>query len=161
MRQGQEAEGVSFMEILFIVLAVAGIVLVAAEVLTGELSLLMSGLTLLAAAAAGWFLGPVAAVGAGVVVAGLGFGMFRPAMLKRMQVSPTLDNVAALVGSKAKVLQRVDTETGLIKLAGSEWTAKVEPWEDPVGPEEYVRVVRIQGATAIVRAEHELERYND
>lgn len=149
------------MDTFFVVLAIVGLVLIAAEVLTGELSLLVSGSAVFLAGLAGWFLGPFAAVGVAGVVAVAGFGLFRPAMLKRMQVAPTLDNIAALPGSKATVLQRVDASAGLVKLAGSDWTARTEPWEDPIEVGAVARVVRIQGATAIVRVEHELEKYSN
>ncbi|RMI35942.1 NfeD family protein [Streptomyces triticirhizae] len=58
--------------------------------------------------------------------------------------------VDALKGRSAIVLERVDTHSGRIKLAGEEWSARALGDEDTYEPGTQVSVVEIDGATAIV-----------
>ena len=58
---------------------------------------------------------------------------------------------SALVGREARVLQAVTDTDGRIKLAGETWSARLAAGaRTTVGPGEEVRVIAIQGATAIV-----------
>ena len=57
---------------------------------------------------------------------------------------------SSLVGRTAWVLQTVTTTDGRIKLAGETWSARVAEGGTPCTPGQQVRVVSIQGATAIV-----------
>ncbi len=83
----------------------------------------------------------------------------RPWLLRhlRSRVPLTETNVAAHVGRTALAVDRVSEFGGRVKLVGEVWTARTEQDapEIPVGAE--VRVVRIDGATAVVAplpAEH-------
>jgi len=61
----------------------------------------------------------------------------------------------ALIGREAVVLEQVDSDHGLVRLNGQDWTARVidHAMKIPVGSR--VVVMRIQGATAIVVPETE------
>ena len=76
----------------------------------------------------------------------------RPWLLRHLKERVPLaeTNVAAHVGRAALVVDRVTEVGGRVKLVGEVWTARTEPDapQIPVGTE--VRVVRIDGATAVV-----------
>jgi membrane protein implicated in regulation of membrane protease activity len=116
-----------------------------------------------------FFLGPVAvAAVAAAVVAGLGAGaivqllvfigvslaslaVLRPIARRHLHM-PALarTGTAALVGSKAVVLQRVDVNGGRVRLGGEEWSARAYFEEQVLEPGARVEVAQIQGATALV-----------
>lgn len=103
---------------------------------------------------------PVAALGAPLwaqiltfsLVSGILLVAVRPWALRtfRQSVPETATNVAAHVGRSGVVVMDVTAHAGRIKLAGEVWTARAaEPGAVlPVGAT--VRVVRIEGATAVV-----------
>jgi len=57
---------------------------------------------------------------------------------------------AALVGSRAVVLERVDGNGGSVKLAGEVWTARAYDEDEVLEPGRRVEVMQIEGATALV-----------
>jgi membrane protein implicated in regulation of membrane protease activity len=57
---------------------------------------------------------------------------------------------AALVGSPATVLQRVDRDGGRVRIGGEEWSARAFMDDQVMEPGTRVEVVKIEGATAIV-----------
>jgi membrane protein implicated in regulation of membrane protease activity len=57
---------------------------------------------------------------------------------------------AALVGSKALVLERVDADGGQVKIGGEIWTARAFDDEAVIEPGARVEVLKIDGATALV-----------
>ena len=57
---------------------------------------------------------------------------------------------AALVGSKALVLERVDADGGQVKIGGEVWTARAYDEDDVLEPGARVEVLKIEGATALV-----------
>jgi membrane protein implicated in regulation of membrane protease activity len=57
---------------------------------------------------------------------------------------------AGLVGATALVLERVDRDGGLVKLAGETWTARAFEDGREFEPGERVSVLQIEGATALV-----------
>jgi membrane protein implicated in regulation of membrane protease activity len=74
-------------------------------------------------------------------------------MIRRQLLDDEVDHhigTSALVGREARVLQAVTDTDGRIKLAGETWSARLAEGGTPVGPGEEVRVIAIQGATAIV-----------
>jgi membrane protein implicated in regulation of membrane protease activity len=116
-----------------------------------------------------FFLGPVAlAAIVAAIVAALGAGaavqlivfiagalaslaFLRPvarAHLHMPAISRT--GTAALVGTKAIVVERVDSVSGLVRIGGEEWTAR--PYMDGqiYEPGTQVEVAEIKGATALV-----------
>jgi membrane protein implicated in regulation of membrane protease activity len=117
----------------------------------------------------GFFLGPiavaaaiaaiVAATGVGVevqfavfVVCSLGSLVFlRPIALRQMRTQGTLrTGAAALIGQRAVVLQRVDSDHGQVKIGGEVWTARPYDESDVFEPGTRVDVMKIEGATALV-----------
>lgn len=57
---------------------------------------------------------------------------------------------SSLVGRAAHVLQTVTETEGRIKLAGETWSARLAPGGSQCQPGQQVRVVSIEGATAVV-----------
>ncbi len=72
--------------------------------------------------------------------------------LKRQFNTGAGDTIGAvsLVGRTAWVLQTVTDTDGRVKLAGETWSARLAEGGTPCTPGQQVRVVSIQGATAIV-----------
>lgn len=133
---------------------IIGIALVVAEVFTVDLVLLM--LAVGAFAGAGTALvtdSIVAQVLVFAVVSVLALAGVRPFIKKRM-LHHTDDgtplSVAAVEGSEAVVLERVDTDHGLVKIQGDTWTARVFDATQVLEPGERVKVVDVKGATALV-----------
>jgi membrane protein implicated in regulation of membrane protease activity len=135
---------------------VAGILLAAAEVATGDFFLLMlSGGALVTAGFAGVTGGPVwlDAVVFAVVSVGLVAGV-RPPLLRKVRQGAVLPtNVAALLGKKATVLERVDGHGGQVKLSGEVWSARAYDDTQVLEPGRTVIVLEINGATAVVSEE--------
>ncbi|MFC9963171.1 NfeD family protein [Nocardia ignorata] len=136
-----------------IIWLIAGLVLAAAEMLTGDLTLLMLGVAALATAGVSataelplWGDALVFGAMAGVLFLGV-----RPALRRRFGTPPpTPTNVDALTGKSALVLEDVAEYSGRVKLGGEVWTAR------PLDPSEVyeagvtVYVMKIDGATAVV-----------
>jgi membrane protein implicated in regulation of membrane protease activity len=57
---------------------------------------------------------------------------------------------AALEGAHAVVLQRVDSQSGLVKIGGEEWSARAFMPDATYEPGTQVEVMKIEGATALV-----------
>lgn len=75
----------------------------------------------------------------------------RPIVRRHLRVPPELrTGTAALVGSTAVVLERVDGHDGRIRLAGEVWTARAYDETQSHEPGERVTVLEIRGATALV-----------
>ncbi|GAA3611622.1 NfeD family protein [Kineosporia mesophila] len=68
----------------------------------------------------------------------------------------TITGTAALVGNEARVLEPVTETSGLVKLSGETWTARVDPGRPSLEIDSPVYVIRIEGATAVVAPSHEL-----
>jgi membrane protein implicated in regulation of membrane protease activity len=115
-------------------------------------------------------IGGVAGLGAGLIgapiwlqviiaaaVAAILILVLRPPLLKRLRrgEDPTPTNVAALVGLSGQVLATVSAHGGQVKLAnGDTWTARGDQ-RGELEPGTVIKVSRIDGATAYVRADHE------
>lgn len=124
------------------------------EVASLDLVFAMLSVAALAAALA-------SAVGAPLVVQVLVFSgaatlllaLVRPLALSRFEPSGQgqLTNVAALVGRSAQVLARVSDRGGQVKLAGEVWSARSDGPGVVSEAGDDVVIVRIDGATAVVR----------
>jgi membrane protein implicated in regulation of membrane protease activity len=116
-----------------------------------------------------FFLGPVAvsAVAAGVVaLAGVGAALqliifiggsvasvlfLRPLARRHVHMPAAIrTGTAALEGTKAVVLQRVDVNGGRVRIGGEEWSARAYLEDGVYEPGARVEVVKIEGATALV-----------
>lgn len=134
---------------------IAGLVLVAAEVLSGEFVLLMLGAAAMAAAMAALLGAPILA--SALVFGGASVLLFaaRPALRRRLDrgISQESMHTRALVGNEAVVVARVDSGGGRVKIAGDVWSARAID-DKVIEAGERVTVVDISGATAMVVARH-------
>lgn len=116
-----------------------------------------------------FFLGPIAlaAVVAGVVaLTGVGLALqlivfiagsvasvlfLRPLARRHLHMPAALrTGTAALEGTRALVLQRVDANGGRVRIGGEEWSARSYMEDGVYEPGQRVDVVKIEGATALV-----------
>jgi membrane protein implicated in regulation of membrane protease activity len=116
-----------------------------------------------------FFLGPIAiaAVIAAVVAAAGGgaaaqwivfivasiasVGILRPIARRHIKMPARLrSGTAALVGSRAIVLERVDAQGGQVKIGGEVWTARAYDEDEVLEPGMRAHVMKIDGATALV-----------
>jgi membrane protein implicated in regulation of membrane protease activity len=132
---------------------IVGILLVVAEVLSGDFVLVMLGAAALAAAG-------VSAVGAADLVSVLVFaatslGLIvtaRPLLKKRLQLGSNVRmHHEALLGSRAVAVTKVDEHGGQVKIGGDTWSARTLDGS-VVEAGEAVTVVEISGAVAVVIA---------
>jgi membrane protein implicated in regulation of membrane protease activity len=117
----------------------------------------------------GFFLGPIAiAATLAAVVALVGGGLavqwivfiaaslaslvvLRPIARRHLRTPAALrTGTAALVGSPAVVLERVDRDGGQVKIGGEVWSARSYDDDDAFEPGSRVEVMKIDGATALV-----------
>ena len=117
----------------------------------------------------GFFLGPIAlaaALAAVVALAGgavplqfLAFvvgsvaslGMLRPIAMRHVRTPARLrTGAAALVGSRAVVLEQVDADGGKVKIGGEVWSARSYDEDAVLEAGARVEVLKIEGATALV-----------
>lgn len=117
----------------------------------------------------GFFLGPIAiAAVTAAIVALVGGGLalqwivfiamslasllvLRPIATRHLRTPARLrTGTAALVGSQAVVLERVDRDGGQVKLAGEVWSARSYDEDESFEPGARVEVMKIDGATALV-----------
>jgi membrane protein implicated in regulation of membrane protease activity len=132
---------------------VVGVLLIAAEVLSGNFVLLMLGLAGLGASA-------TVALGFGVPASGAVFAigsvalmlLARPALKQHMMraIPHHRTNVEGLIGSRATVVSTVDAQGGQVKIGGDLWSARAFDETQAFEPGRNVTVMEISGATAIV-----------
>jgi membrane protein implicated in regulation of membrane protease activity len=132
---------------LIVALALAG-----AEVLTGDLFLLMISGGALAAAGSSlvfdelWVGGVVFAVASMLLLV-----VVRPTLRRRFEAGTgLLEPAKALEGKSAVVLDKVARHEGQVKLDGEVWTARPLNDDDVFEPGDHVTVMHIDGATAVV-----------
>ncbi|MDQ4094140.1 MAG: NfeD family protein [Actinomycetota bacterium] len=137
-----------------VVWLVAGLLLIAAEVLSSDFVLIMLGAGALVAAGS-------AALGASIWVEIAAFAatslalitVARPMLRRRLHSAPVPTNTEALVGDKAVVVSTVDVSGGKVKLRGELWSARAFDETEVLEPGQTVTVMNISGATAIVLGE--------
>ncbi len=77
--------------------------------------------------------------------------VFRPIARRHLTTPSRLrTGTAALVGADALVTERVDGHGGQVKLSGELWTARCFDEDEVIEPGVRVRVMQIEGATALV-----------
>ena len=96
-----------------------------------------------AAAVAQWIVFVVAAIAS--------LGILRPIARRHIKMPPRLrTGTAALVGSHAVVVERVDINSGKVKIGGEIWTARSYDEDEVLQPGVRAHVMKIDGATALV-----------
>jgi membrane protein implicated in regulation of membrane protease activity len=117
----------------------------------------------------GFFLGPIAIAAAlAAIAAAVGLSVelqvalfaiasvaslavIRPVAKRHLRTPARLKSgTAALVGTRALVLERVDRDRGQVKIGGEVWTARAYDEDDVFEPGARVDVMKIDGATALV-----------
>lgn len=135
---------------------ILGLVLISAEVLSGEFVLLMLGGGALAAAGVSFLVPDSPAVGAVVFAVASVLLVFtvRPPLRRRLErgVTPSVMHSKALVGATAEVISRVDGHSGRVKIGGEVWSARSLDGHEVVEEGTKVIVMDISGATALVVA---------
>ena len=134
---------------------VLGVALAIAEAFTATFLIIFFAVGALAAGGAAALGAPLLLQGiVFVLVSGLSVAALRPVVLRHAR--PALETgempfgIEALAGSHATVLEEVDGEHGMIKIDGEVWQARAADTADRMLPGERVRVVKVEGATAIV-----------
>ncbi|MGI9001184.1 MAG: NfeD family protein [Pseudonocardia sp.] len=135
---------------------ILGLVLIAAEVLSGEFVLLMLGGGALAAAGVS-FLPVEPAVGAIAFAVASVLLLFAVRPMLRRRLEQSLDKSVmhhkALEGCSALVIAQVDGHGGRIKIGGDLWSARAYDGHQVIEPGTRATVVHIEGATALVVAQ--------
>ena len=138
--------------VLWIVLAIA---LAIGEAFTATLLIIFFAVGALAA-------GGAAALGANLlvqalvfaIVSGLSLIALRPIILRHarsaLEAGETPIGLEAIEGSHATVLEEGGADHGMIKIDGEMWQARCFDGQEKYLPGERVRVLRVNGATAIV-----------
>jgi membrane protein implicated in regulation of membrane protease activity len=86
-----------------------------------------------------------------VIASMASLALIRPIARRHMRTPARLrSGTAALVGTRATVLERVDGERGQVKIGGEVWTARAYDEDDVFEPGARVDVMKIEGATALV-----------
>lgn len=134
---------------------IVGVLLIAAEALSGDFVLIMLGAAALAAAGSAALSAPIWVDVLIFAVTSLGLiTLARPVLKRQLQpAETTLDNVEALLGGQAVVVKTVDAHRGQIKLKGEVWSARAFDETEVLEPGRPVTVMEIAGATAVVLGE--------
>ena len=132
---------------------IIGIVLMIAEVLSGDFVLIMLGIGALLGAGSEALTGNLFIDVAVFAVSSVGLiALARPALKRRFLAgSHIATGIDALVGARAVVVSTVDFDAGQVKIGGEVWSARaVHEAQPPIAPGTSVTVVEISGATAVV-----------
>jgi len=135
---------------LWLLLAVG---LAVAEVFTSTFILIMFAAGALAASATAALGGDVAAQGVVfALVSALALFGVRPVIRRHLDRAgaDTPMGLAAIEGSQALVLERVDADHGMVKIDGELWSARAFDATEVFEAGERVRVIEVKGAIAMV-----------
>jgi membrane protein implicated in regulation of membrane protease activity len=137
----------------WVIWAIVAVALAVGELLTPGLFFLGPVAVAAVAAAVVAAVGANAAIQLIVFIAGAvaSLAVLRPIARAHLHMPAMLrTGTAALVGTKATVLQRVDAHGGLVRIGGEEWTARSYMDAQVFEPGTQVEVAEIKGATALV-----------
>jgi membrane protein implicated in regulation of membrane protease activity len=137
----------------WVIWTIVAVVLLVGEIFTPGLFVL--GPVALAAVAAGIAsllgVGAIAQVIVFIAASIASVALIRPIAKSHLRMPAALrTGTAALTGTKALVLQRVDADGGRVKIGGEEWSARSYMEGQVFEPGTRVEVVKIEGATALV-----------
>jgi membrane protein implicated in regulation of membrane protease activity len=87
-----------------------------------------------------------------IAVSGVLLALVRPLAQKHLTEGTPLqlDGVDTLIGRTAKVTREVDVSGGRIRMGADEWTARSQHSGESFGVGETVRILEVDGATAVV-----------
>jgi membrane protein implicated in regulation of membrane protease activity len=86
-----------------------------------------------------------------IVASVASLAILRPIAKRHIKMPARLrTGAAALVGAQALVLERVDADSGQVKIGGEIWTARAYDEDDVLEPGVRAHVMKIDGATALV-----------
>jgi membrane protein implicated in regulation of membrane protease activity len=134
--------------IIWLIIAAALIIL---ELFTGTFVLLMLG--------AGAVAGAITALAGGdewlqvlvfAIVSALALVFARPWINRRLHKGRPELGLAKIEGADVLVVEKIDRDNGMVKIEGELWRARPFDAEKTYGPGERVRVVKVDGATALV-----------
>jgi membrane protein implicated in regulation of membrane protease activity len=136
----------------WVVWAVAAAVLAAGEAASAGLVLgpiaLAAAVAAIVAAASG---GLAVQIAAFALASLAGLGVLRPIAMRHLRTPAHIrTNAAALIGTRATVLERVDGDNGRVKIGGEIWSARSYDEDHVIEPGARVEVLKIDGATALV-----------
>jgi membrane protein implicated in regulation of membrane protease activity len=134
---------------------IVGLVLIVAEVVSGDFVLVMLGVGALFGAGSAALSGNAFVDVAVFALSSLGLVVgVRPALKRRFLGGPGVKtNSEALIGTRAVVLSTVDVADGRVKVAGDIWSARSMHDGESIEPGTSVMIVEIAGATVVVSAE--------
>jgi len=137
----------------WVIWTIVAVVLLVGEIFTPWLFVL--GPVALAAVAAGIAsllgVGATAQVIVFIAASIASVALIRPIAKSHLRMPAAIrTGTAALTGTKALVLQRVDSDGGRVKIGGEEWSARAYMEGQVFEPGTRVEVVKIEGATALV-----------
>ncbi|WP_020522093.1 NfeD family protein [Catelliglobosispora koreensis] len=130
---------------------IAAAALIILELFTGTFVLLMIG--------AGALAGALVAIAGGElwlqvlvfgIVSALALWLVRPWINRRLERGRTELGLAVTEGADAVVVERIDRDHGMVKIEGELWRARPYDAEKIYEPGDRVRVVKVDGATALV-----------
>lgn len=130
---------------------IAAAVLIVAELFNGAFVLLMFGIGALVASIFGllgfdlWVQVLVFAL-----VSVLALWLVRPWFNRKIHKGDGDMGLAKIEGSDASVVERIDRDHGMVKIEGELWRARPADGANSYEPGERVRVIKVDGATAIV-----------
>jgi membrane protein implicated in regulation of membrane protease activity len=133
--------------------AIAALLLAVGEILTPGLFFLGPvALAAVAAAVAALVGGPVwLQLVVFVAASAASLGVLRPLARAHLHMPAALrTGTAALEGTRAIVLQRVDQNGGRVRIGGEEWSARSYMADQTFEPGAQVEIMKIEGATALV-----------
>ena len=87
-----------------------------------------------------------------IIVSGALLALVRPVAAKHLtdRTPLQLDGVDTLIGKTARVTQEVDVSGGRIRVGADEWTARSQHGGESFEVGETVRILQVDGATAVV-----------
>ena len=137
----------------WLVWSIVAVALAVGEIVTpglfvlGPIALAAAAAAVAAAFGAGWVIELIVFVGGSVA----SLALIRPIAKAHLRLPIALrTGAAALVGSPAVVLERVDSSGGRVKIGGEVWSARAFDENQVLVPGTKVQVAEIEGATALV-----------
>lgn len=87
-----------------------------------------------------------------IAISGVLLALVRPIATKHLtQRTPLqLDGVDTLIGRTAKVTREIDSSSGRIRMGADEWSARTQHSGESFAVGDTVRILQVDGATAVV-----------